>query len=342
MTVVCSLFDKSGVKIAEIEPTWESIAWRLNNVGLARFSIPYADDKCTVDNLQSGNRILAEFDDGLPNFGGILDFPRGRTPTGVGITAYTGEALFDWRRTAKARYFKAQAPGNIFKTLIDEENAESPMGVMPNLIYTGGTGRTLEYHYHDLLRRFKDLAKLTGNDFAVLPVLTDGVLTFEANWYERRGVDRSDTVWLIEDQNLREPVLDEQGQIASRVILVGAGLTWDIHRLDSIAVNATSAGLYGYREYAEVQSGVKHQVTLDANAEELLAELAYPRERLTLVALDAEPAGFADYDVGDIVTVQAFLKSPTEWVYESEVRILAREWRPDETCRLEVETWRAS
>lgn len=337
--VRCLLFDRGGILLAELEPEWESVSWRLNNAGMAKLALPYGDPKCTKDNLKPGNRLLVQFDDGLPDWGGVIDLPRTRRSTGIQVTAYSGEWLLGLRRTAKGRYFDAAQPGYVFQSLIGEENAEWATGVEVGEVYLGGTARTLEYHYHDLLRRVQDLVRLTGNDFAVLPVYEGGRLTFEAHWYERRGADRSGTVLLVEDRNVEPPVLDEQGTIANRVILVGEGATWGAERLDVLSEDPASRDEYGYREHAEVQAGVTEEATLQANADEMVAEMAWPRERLTLTALNQPPATFGQYDVGDVVRVQAFLKC-AEWAYDGSVRIIAREWTPDGRCRLEVETWR--
>jgi hypothetical protein len=343
VAVVATLFDRRGARLAEIEPAWDLVSWRLNGVGMARFSLPYSDPKCTPDNLQFGNRLLVEFSNGLPDWGGVIDVPRRRDAYGVTITAYTGEQLLNWRVTAKGRYFAAQMPGAIFESLITEENATWPTGVTVGSVYSGGTARTIEYHRHDLLARIQDLARLTGHDFAVLPVITGGELTFQANWYERRGSDKSDQVELIEGLNLGLGAqMDAQGPLANRVILVGEGTGWGDDRLEGIAEDATSRDLYGYREYAEVQSGVTEQTTLDANATALASTYAYPRARLDLPeVLNLPPARYADYDVGDDVATSVLLAGATQgWESRWSVRVLAREWtKASEACRLVVDEY---
>ena len=128
--------------------------------------------------------------------------------------------------------------------------------------------------------------------------------------------------------------------IANRIILVGAGQTWGDERLVSIITDATSEASYGYREWASVQSGVTEETTLDANADEVLSEYKNPRLKFSLDVLGLDPADFSDYGVGDIVTLQAFLLK-TAWAYEGTVRVMARQWNPDNVCRLEVEEWSA-
>lgn len=337
-TVRTLIFDKTGSAIADIEPEYKSVAWRLNNVGVAKFWMSYADAKCTPEILASGNRILISFENGLPDFGGVIDYPRRRDLAGVGITGYTAEKMLDWRVTAQAQYFTTETAGDVFRGLINAENAERPMGIQVGDIETQGTPRTLEYHYHDLLKRAKDLAKLTGQDFHISSTYTSGNLQFSANWYAQRGENRSGEVFLVEDMNVAKVTLDEQGLIANRVILVGSGQTWGDERLVSISTDASSEASYGYREWASVQSGVTEETTLDANAAEVLREYKAPRLKFSLDVLDLDPASFSSYGVGDIVTLQAFLLK-SAWAYEGTVRVKAREWKPDNVCRLEVEEW---
>lgn len=333
------VFDRFHRLLEEIEPEVEMASWRLNNVGMSRIWMPWSDAKCTPDTLKPGNRLLLRFDDGLPDWGGVMDVPLAIRPGRTGITAYTAERVLDWRVTVKGRYFAAQTPGYIFQTLLTEENNESPLRITIGSIYTGGTVRTLEYHYHDLLRRCQDLARLSGEDFAILPEYTGGTLTFLANWYERRGADVSGTIWLVEDRNITgEPLLDRQGPLHNRILLAGDGTTWGDDRITSETQDDDSVNEYDYREYSE-RHPVTQQTTLDANAAALLAAYKAPHEVITLPGVvNLAPGTFTEYDIGDIVTVSLYLNS-AHWHYERAVRVIAREWLPDNTCRLEVATW---
>lgn len=337
-TVRTIIFNKTGSAIAEIEPEYQSITWRLNGVGIAKMKMSYADSKCTPEYLASGNRILIQFESGLPDFGGVIDFPRKRTIDGVAFTAYSGERLLDWRVTEKHRYFDSQTAGLIFEGLVTAANAIRPTGITIGDVDKTGTVRTMEYHFHDLLKRVQDLAKMAGQDFYISSTYTAGKIQFYANWYERRGLDRRGLVWLIEDVNVASVVLDEQGPLATTVILIGAGQTWGSERMDSISTDADAEAAYGYREWSRVHSGVTVQSTLDANAAEVLDGMKEPKMKFSLTVLDKDPAAFGQYDVGDILTLQAMLRSG-DWAYEDTVRVKGREWRPDNTCRLEVEEW---
>lgn len=330
------LFDKSHILLTEIRPAIESVSWTLNNAGRARLFMPYSDPKCTLANLQHGNRILIEFDNGLPSFGGVIDTPRKQNADGVTVNAYTAEKLFSFRVTAKSRYFRATAPGSIYKGLITRTNAIRSSGIDIGNIYAGGTPRTLTYHYNDLWGRIKKLAALSGQDFDVTPTYDDGILKFHANWYDVKGADKSNKVHLVEGRNMADPSLNVQGNIANNVFLVGAGQTWSDQRYVAHSADTASEADYGYREYAEIQSNVKVADTLDRNAAEILAEKQNPREKFSLRVSDREPGPFGSFDVGDLVTLQAF-SNHGEWAYDQVVRITGMQWNSNNTMRLEVE-----
>lgn len=333
-----SLADRNGLVIAETNALIESATWRLNGVGMAKLWLAWSDDNCTQEKLAFGNVALIQFNNGLPLWGGVIDPPRRRVHGSVGITAYSGERLLDWRVTAKSRAFNSTPPGQIFQSLIEEENAEYPTGVEIGTIYAGGTGRSIEYHYHDLLRRIMDLTRLTGNEFAVLPELAAGRVSFKAHWYERRGQDKRNTTWFLDGRNVGEATMDEQGTLANQIWLAGSGSTWGSERLTADDASVASRDAYRYREYAEVQAGVTVQETLDANAAELLAQKAYPQNVFSISATNKAPGLFASYDVGDIVTAKLFQDSP-EWAVSATVRVVAREVRSDGSCGLEVVEW---
>ena len=60
---------------------------------------------------------------------------------------------------------------------------------------------------------------------------------------------------------------------------------------------------------------------------------------LSVHMCDETPGRFADYDVGDIVATNLFTRGGDEWGYDEPVRVIAREWHPDNTCILEVAEW---
>lgn len=332
--VRCRTFDQFGAPKAEFKAAIEFANWRLNNIGMTRFVMAMTDDKATQENLRVGNLLLLQFENGLPDWGGIVDAPRVRRYAEVSVTGFSAEAIYLSRRTAKTRAFTATVPGSIYQTLIEEENAIWPTRVTIGSIYGGGIGRTLTYHYHQMAKRFKDLARLTGGDFYFEPVVSNEALSFTANWAAKRGQDLSGTLTLKDGANVSEVNLKEEGPIYNSIVLAGSGASWS-DRIISEVSDLDSINLYGYREYFEMQGGVKNQETLDENAAELLAFYKQPRKRFKLKAVNRSPATFAQYGIGDRLRLVAFPRFP-EWSFDGTVRVIAREWTPDNVCRLEV------
>jgi hypothetical protein len=331
------VFDKAGFHPNDIQPQIDYVAWRLNQIGVAKFTLPYEDPKCTPDILKSGNRVLIRFLQGLPPFGGVIDYPIRRTATGVQVTVYSGAHILTWRHTAISLVIDSLSPGAIFRTVIENANSIASTGVTVGSVYAGGDLRTETYHYENLWTLVQNLQGRSGEDFQVAPIYEGGRLTFLATWHDSLGDDLSPSVLLVEDRNLESLTLDDQGPIANAVIAAGSGAggtTWE-DRVLGTAQDTTSISDYGRREWVEILTGIADQTTLTTSAAAILAELNDPRPHVSAVALNADPADFSRYRVGDTVQVNGFLKHSL-WAVDQPLRILGREWRPDNRCSLEL------
>ena len=331
------VFDRAGYHPNDIQPQITYVAWRLNEIGVAKFTLPYEDPKCTPDILKSGNRVLIRFLNGLPPFGGVIDYPLRRTATGIQVTVYGGEHILTWRHTAMTLEIDALPPGSIFRILIENANTTATTGITVGSVHTGGDLRTETYHYEQLWNAARSLQSRTGEDFKVSPIYEGGRLTFRATWHDSLGDDLSASVLLVEDRNLEDLMMDDQGPIANTVIAAGSGAggtTWE-DRVLGTAQDTDSISAYGRREWAEVLTGIADQTTLTTSAAAILAEKKDPRPHVSAVALNKEPADFSRYKVGDTVQVNGFLKHSL-WAIDRPLRVLGREWRPDNRCSLEL------
>ena len=298
--------DKSGTTLAELSPDIGTIPWRLNKVGKVKFSLAVTDPKATQDNLRLGNRVLIEFDNGLPNWGGVIDVPRKWDGSNIVCRAYSGDYLFKYRTTDKGRYFSGASAGTIFQKLIQETNAVENTGVVIGDIYTGGSGHSPSYHFKNLLDIFqKSLTKrLSTSDFDFIPSESGGRIIFTANFYQSKGRDK--TQWsLSQGANLTKIRLVEQGLIINSWDVAGEGTNWGSSRLTANDQNSDSIALYGLRQGSKVYSDVSIQTTLDDHAENLLDDSGNPYNIFELEVADKEPAFFADYDLGDTMTLIA-------------------------------------
>lgn len=329
--------DRAGKLLAEITPEWGPISWRLNDVGQASFFISAGDPKANSEFLRFGNRIFIEFDNGLPPWGGMIDQPRRWEGGRIQVWAYSGEYLLSLRHTIKERTFIGQLAGEIFRDLILEANAVADMGMIVDDVWYGGEGYSIALHFENLLTSIRNqlCSQMAGTDFAILPQLVNGNISFLANLYERRGRDKP-TVVLIEGHNTTAESLLEQGVIINWLDVVGSGSGWGAERLSSNALDADSIATYGLRQKAAIFGNIAIQETLDAQAETMLADRNDPKNVLGLSALSLAPAVFADYEIGDSVRVQ--FHTLGFGGTDTTARITAREFYPATgECALSVE-----
>jgi len=335
------LFDRAGLNPQTVVPTVDSVTWRHNNTGVAKLFLPYSDPLCTPERLALGNRFMVRFASGLPDFGGVIDVPRVPTETGVQFSVYTGDRILDWRQTAKQETYMNVPPGEIAQGLVRYTNRIKVTGIDLGSIVMSVNRRTETYNLANILDALQRLARQSAEEYKVVPVYASGKLSFEFLWAPQLGHDYSGSVSLVEGRNVETPLeMTEQGPIASVTKAVGGGAggtSWD-DRLVGTAISTDAEATYGYREYAEVITGVFDQDTLDATAEATLTTLDHSRKHFKATVVDADPSPYSTYDVGDIVKMNAFLERG-EWAYEGSVRVMGRSWDASNACRLEVVEW---
>ena len=332
----CIIATKSNVAIAEISPEIEYISWRLNKVGRAKFSLSTSDTKAIEENLRFGNRILFEFDNGLPNWCGVIDPPRDWDQGLIKCMAFSAEHIFSFRSTDKGRYFSGQTVGAIFKKLIQEANDVSQMGITVGTVWEGGDVHSPEYHYKSLLDIFQDSLtyNLSNADFDVTGTYASGNLIFKANLYEQKGTTKTG-VALVEGSNITDMTISELGPIINSWDVVGEGFGWGEERPTAHADDSTSIAIYGLREDSRVYPSVSQPTTLTSHANNSLAESKSPYREYSLDVLNQSPGTFANYGIGDIVS---FLSHSFGFNgIDATVRIMEREYRPEQSdCYLVV------
>lgn len=332
------MFDRHGTALGELDGELGPVSWRLNQVGKATLAVAKTDPKATATMLHLYNRVLIEFDNGLPDWAGVVIPPRKWSGSEIELTLRDGGELLHYRMTDHGRYFEGSPAGTIFQRLIEEANAIAETGIVIDSVWAGGTARYKDYHYDDLLDAIEVLTEQTGYDFAITPVFESGTLSWKASWYEERGEDRPN-VALIEGHNCEVAQFEEQGPVINHWAGVGEGSTW-AEKPKTELQDTTSQNLYGLRQEARVFSGVVNLNTLEGNVAALLAESKAPSRRLEIQAINLAPAGFGDYDVGDRVRVQlhSYGFQGKELGYDQAVRVLAREFDPKSgQCTLVVE-----
>lgn len=328
----------TGTLIGELEVNVGPISWRLNQIGRLQFTIERGNAKATSDMLRYGNRVCAQFDNGLPDWGGVIDTPRDWSYGIIQANVYSAEYVLGWRTTDRGRYFTSASVGYILRKLIEEAQAEENLGISIGEIWYGGEVHSPDYHLDNVLKIVQDSVcdRLSTAEFEIVPSVSNGQIIFTANLYERLGEDKSASVALIEDTNLVSAAMTEVGPIVNYWQLAGNGQNWGADRLTSMAEDRASISTYGLRMDAKVFGDVSIQETLDAHASALLDESNDARLVFDLDAANVAPALFADYRVGDNVWLE--LPSYGFSGVGQSVRVIGREFNPvTGFCRLVVE-----
>lgn len=332
------IYSRAGRKVDEIIYDFQTVSWLLDGTGQLPITLPYSNPKATQDNIRLGNLVAVQFSNGLPDWGGVMDTPLRQTSTDVNITVYEAKRILSFQETTKT--LKAVGPpGAIFRQIIQNINSVSDTKILLGAISSEGDSTAKEYHYTNALQAVSELARTFRHDWAILPFLDgQGRLSFTANWWAKRGVNRTGVATLEEGKNA-EFTLEAQGQIASSVRVVGAGSTWGDARLIGTAQNENTKIRYGFREKTIINTSTPNtNAALTAAATGIASTLNEPISRLQAMTINRAPGLFADYDLGDTVSVRAFLKASPEWVLSGDAyRLRSRELLPNNTCRLILE-----
>jgi hypothetical protein len=220
----------------------------LNGAGKATFSITKNDPHATAANLRYGNPILIEHDR-AGAWGGFIDTPRPWGSDTLQVTAWEAPRILRSRRPVTPGEF-TMSPGEAFKEIIRQANASEDTLIRANdsEIYSGGSSRTVRFKYVPLYDFLARLASSSGSEWAFEPDVSSGLLTFQANWYERRGVDRN---WNLEEgKNIKRidgTLLNEQGDIINDCLVfvrAPAGGDFETAKYE----DAASIAKYGRRQ----------------------------------------------------------------------------------------------
>jgi hypothetical protein len=334
--------DRFGNIITELQPQVGPMSWILNNIGKSALTLAKSDPKATETNLQIGNRVTIELDNGLPLWGGVMDLPRVWNAGTIGVTCYGIEHLLKRRLTRKNDAFYERPAGTIFEDLLRRNEQKDPMGITIGNVWVGGRSHWPRYHYKALWTVLTDsLRKIELCDFRFTPYVEAGKIQFRAEFFQVAGSDKTATVGLTEGANVSaELTLEEQGEVVNVSAAVGAGSTWGSERRVTFARDSGSVAKYGLLEDSAVYSSVSEEATLEMHARNTITQQSEPRKIFTLPVTDDKPGRFADYDLGD--TVKATLPTFGFGGYAGALRILAREYDPATgDCSLVVEEQRS-
>jgi hypothetical protein len=340
MAVEVLIGDRFGKVVGEVKPQLGPVSWRLNKIGKVDLAFAKTDPKVTESTLQYGNRVLIRFSDdvGLPPWGGTIEPPLSWSSTSVSVSCRSIEYLLQYRRTGKTRAFYGAPVGVIFRQLLQEMETEESIGLRFGQIWMGGRNHFPRYHCKNLWWIIMEsLIKLEGCDVRFTPQLADGRIAFLAEMFERLGEDKAGRYAFKERFNVSSATLVEQGPIVNEFMAIGAGSTWGDERPASVALVGESSRRYGLRQDSGIYSSVTEPTTLDRYASEEARQMSRGAVRLELEVVNATPALFKEYEIGD--TVRCELPSFGFHGYRESVRVLTREYDPNVPgkCALVVE-----
>jgi hypothetical protein len=329
VSILFLVADVNGRVLTEINPEIQRVSWRWNAAGGVSFVMAATDPKLREEYFVDGNRVLLQFDNGLPDWGGVLTGARDWNGSSVAFGAVSGEWILSTRRTARARYFTEAQVGTILTQILQEAEAYYPTGLRPGNIWQGGSAHSPEYHRASLYDVVADdlVGNMSAGAFDVTPSLESGRILFSVNLYQRKGVDRPG-VALVENQNITGIRYREIDEAINTWHMAGEGDGWeDDSRVYATALNSESVTRHGMREGSEVLSGVTEQSALDAIAAKRLSETAWPTRVLGLTVRDGPPGRYRDYGIGDAVTcrLHSFGFGGVDGLFE----VRAREFFPD-------------
>ena len=308
VAILFLLADIYGRVLTEINPEVHRVSWRWNAMGSLSFTMALTDPKLKEEYFTPGNRVLLQFDNGLPDWGGVLTGARDWSEAAVAFEAWSAEWALAARRTARNRTFQETQVGSILSALVNEANAFYPTGLRLGSIWQGGQAHSPEYHRKTLYDVVSEslVGNLSAGAFDVTPVLENGYIVFYVNLYQRKGSNRA-SIALVQNQNISGVRYREIDEAVNVWHMAGEGDGWtDSARVYTTVMNSESVGKHGMREGSEVRSGVIYQATLDETANKRLSETEWPTRVLGLTVSNNPPGRYRDYGVGDAVTCRLY------------------------------------
>ena len=296
------LADTRGRVLAEIRPDIHRVSWRRNAAGALSFTMAVTDEKLREEYFYYGHRILLRFDNGLPNWGGVLTGVQEWSSAAVTFESQSAEWTLMKRRTGRHRVFTEAQAGTILAALLEEADAYAPTYLLPGNIWFGGAAYSPEYQRKSLYDVVAELAASTSaGAFDVTADLSGGFIRFYVNFYQRQGSDKPH-VGLVEGRNISGIRFRTIDEIVNAWHVAGDGDGWvDDARAYATALDQHSIDRHGFREDAETLSGTIYQTDVDAAAARRVGDTAWPTRVLGLTATNHPPGAFAAYGVGDAV-----------------------------------------
>ena len=341
MAIQILVAKKDGTVIDELPtPELGGVAWRLNAIGRLRFGLARSSEKVTERNIRFGNMLLVRFDNGLPNWAGVIDTPRTWEQDVVEVSAYTIEHLFQYVVTRQVQRYPRTLVGDMFEDLVRDARQKLGVEIEVGKTWDGGFDFDQVYHFKPLWEIFRrDIIEREEVDMLFRPYLSNGVIRHEATLRKSNTIDKTESAALHEGSNIVTVQIEEQGPIVNRFYAVGSGPNWGVDRPVDVQENVQSKGKYGLREEARVFSGITWPAVLIDLAQRNIKQKAEPRTRILADVTDTSPGDFGSFGVGHLVKVT--LPSYTFNGYQADCRVISREYAPSSgECSVVLEEYK--
>jgi hypothetical protein len=293
-------YDRKGNALGEFEAN-VTRTWQLNRVGQANFKLSNYDPKAIQRYVQFGTLLYITHDK-LPAWGGMIDPPRTWDFGSFEVTAYSGEYLLKQLR-GPLNLKEAHSAGVTMMMLCKQADGWTDWPLKIGDYDNGGATPETENHLVNVLETLQEYSTTYKNDFAVNPVLSNGKLTFEVRWYEKRGIVRQ--LRLEEDSNckLAPNPFTEQGEIYNDWYGYDSTEGSWANRMKSRKSDTASKDKYGARHNTFTHSIGHQQAASDNTTQKTLDASKEPRRTFTLTVLDVGDA-FMNIDVGDTLPIK--------------------------------------
>lgn len=298
----------TGTFLGEIDPVWGHVSWLLNDYGEAEMQFSARAEAITGGLVRAGRRLVLQFDNGLPDWGGIIDVPIDNDGLAVTVRAFEATYILKQRVTAVTAAFSNLSPAAVLAALLETTNATWPTGIELQIDDPVDGRISPEYHLeyiHDVLHR--DIAPFC--EYWMEPVISNQ-LSFRLHVSPVIGRDLSDRVVLMQGVNTDRPKITTQGPIINQWQLAGSSGVWGSTAADGRALATVESPLsierYGLRQGRIVGNAGETEDELTEYGDALLEGSAEPYTAIAVSAMNLPPARFRDYRVGDTVGVELY------------------------------------
>ena len=302
---VAYVADRRGVILGELQGALESVSWKADGYGTAAMILAPAAARVVAPLLEYGNRVLIEFDNGLPAWGGVIDPPREANTSQMRVQFYEAAYMLTWR--VLERFVFGGATGRAATALVNIV-AAADVGIGTNYA-TAAAGPVYEGEYLQETA-LAMIDRVRGLDAALHWYVeprpsSSRLVLFELVTYRETTRGGGDDVVLMAGHNFVQMSTLEQGQIANRVSTsAAAGDTSEVY----VATDSESVGRFGRRDlyFSTETIAAGEEEDAERQARERLAQTKTPTLRIQGTALNIEPGAYRRLRLGARARLESY------------------------------------